>query len=134
MLESTISYILHQGLVVPNIKSAIKRVKVSERNRVRNKSWRSAVRTVRSQVIDLVKIADQEKAAEALKNAYQVIDKAVSKGILHRNSAARKKSRLAEQVLRLGSQPKNAKSAKAPKASKTTKATKTARSTKAKAK
>ncbi len=98
---------------MPNIKSAIKRVVVAERNRVRNKSWRSAVRTVRNEVIDLVKVADTQKSQEALKNAYRIIDKAVSKGILHKNSAARKKSRLAAQVLKLGHQPEKATKAKA---------------------
>jgi small subunit ribosomal protein S20 len=91
---------------VPNIKSAIKRVDVAERNRVRNKSWKSAVRTVRNEVADSVKVADTKKASEALKNAYTVIDKAVSKGILHKNSAARKKSVLAKQVLQLTSTSK----------------------------
>ena len=83
---------------MPNIKSAIKRVEVAERNRVRNRAWKSAVRTVRTQVVDLVKTADTKKASEALKAAYETIDKAVSKGVLHRNSAARKKSALAKQV------------------------------------
>ncbi|HEY9680842.1 MAG TPA: 30S ribosomal protein S20 [Oculatellaceae cyanobacterium] len=91
---------------MPNIKSAIKRVDVAERNRVRNKSWKSAVRTVRNEVADSVKVADVKKAGEALKNAYTVIDKAVSKGILHKNSAARKKSVLAKQVLHLTTTPK----------------------------
>jgi small subunit ribosomal protein S20 len=86
---------------VPNIKSAIKRVDVAERNRVRNRSWKSAVRTVRNEVTDSVKVADVKKAGEALKNAYEVIDKAVSKGILHKNSAARKKSQLAKSVFAL---------------------------------
>ena len=86
---------------MPNIKSAIKRVEVTERNRLRNRAWKSAVRTVRTQVIDFVKTADSKKASEALKAAYETIDKAVSKGILHRNSAARKKSALAKQVFGL---------------------------------
>lgn len=86
---------------MPNIKSAIKRVDVAERNRVRNRSWKSAVRTVRNEVTDSVKVADVKKAGEALKNAYEVIDKAVSKGILHKNSAARKKSQLAKSVFQL---------------------------------
>jgi small subunit ribosomal protein S20 len=91
---------------VPNIKSAIKRVDVAERNRVRNRSWKSAVRTVRNEVADSVKVADVKKASEALKNAYATIDRAVSKGILHKNSAARKKSGLAKQVLLLNATPK----------------------------
>jgi len=88
-------------IIVPNIKSAIKRVEVAERNRQRNKSWKSAVRTVRNEVADSIKTGDPKKASTALHKAYQVIDKAVSKGILHSNSAARKKSRMASQVLKL---------------------------------
>ena len=95
---------LYQELAVPNIKSAIKRVEVAERNRVRNRSWKSAVRTVRNEVTDSVKVADVKKAAEALSHAYETIDKAVSKGILHKNSAARKKSALAKQVFHLTAQ------------------------------
>jgi small subunit ribosomal protein S20 len=86
-------------LPVPNIKSAIKRVKVAERNRLRNKSWRSSVRTVRTAVVDTVKSAKPEAATEALQNAYSVIDRAVSKGVLHKNAAARRKSRLAKRIL-----------------------------------
>jgi len=84
---------------VPNIKSAIKRVKVAERNRLRNKSWRSAVRTVRTGVVDTVKAGKPEAVTEALQNAYSVIDRAVSKGVLHKNAAARRKSRLAKRIL-----------------------------------
>ena len=91
---------------MPNIKSAIKRVDVAERNRVRNRSWKSAVRTVRTEVADSVKVADVKRASEALKNAYAIIDRAVSKGILHKNSAARKKSVLAKQVLLATATPK----------------------------
>ncbi|CAN5692906.1 30S ribosomal protein S20 [soil metagenome] len=88
---------------MPNIKSAIKRVEVAERNRQRNKSWKSAVRTVRNEVAESVKAGDPTKASTALHKAYQVIDKAVTKGILHKNSAARKKSRMATEVLKLSS-------------------------------
>ena len=87
--------------VVPNIKSAIKRVEVAERNRLRNKSWKSAVRTVRNEVTESVKAANAKSAETALEKAYKVIDKAVAKGVLHKNSAARRKSRLALQVLKL---------------------------------
>jgi len=83
---------------VPNIKSAIKRVLVTERNRVRNKSWRSSVRTVRTNVTDTAKAGKKADVQKALQNAYKVIDMAVSKGVLHKNSAARKKSRLTKSV------------------------------------
>jgi small subunit ribosomal protein S20 len=91
---------------VPKIKSAKKRVQIAERNRLRNKSWRSAVRTVRTEVDDSVKAAKVKVASTALQRAYQVIDKAVAKGVLHRNTAARKKSRLALQVVRLSTTKK----------------------------
>ncbi len=84
---------------MPNIKSAIKRVKVADRNRLRNKSWRSSVRTVRTKVVDELESGKPEMATEALQNAYSVIDRAVSKGVLHKNAAARRKSRLAKRIL-----------------------------------
>lgn len=87
---------------MPKIKSAIKRVEIAERNRNRNKAWKSSVRTVRNQVVEAVDAASAPSAQKALQNAYRVIDKAVTKGILHKNAAARKKSRLAIKVRELG--------------------------------
>lgn len=84
---------------MPNIKSAKKRVLVAERNRLRNRTWKSAVRTVRNDVADAVKSASAKDAKEALSHAYEIIDKAVAKGVLHKNAAARRKSRLAGKVL-----------------------------------
>lgn len=83
---------------MPRIKSAIKRVEVAERNREKNRAWKSSIRTVRNQVEDTVK--DAAASAEALKNAFSVIDSAVSKGVLHKNTAARRKSRLVQMVRR----------------------------------
>lgn len=90
---------------MPNIKSAIKRVETAERNRARNKAWKSAIRSRRNEVEDSVKTADAKSAQAALQNAYRLIDKAVSKGILHKNTAARRKSRLATAVLKVSSKP-----------------------------
>ena len=81
---------------MPRIKSAIKRVEIAERNRLRNKSWKSAIRTSRNSLAEAVKVADAAQSAEALSGAYSVIDRAVAKGILHVNAAARKKARLAK--------------------------------------
>ena len=86
--------------VVPNIKSAIKRVEVAERNRERNRNWKSQIRTVTTNVEDACDSGKAEDTAAALKRAYSVIDKAVSKGILHRNTAARRKARLASQLVK----------------------------------
>jgi len=84
---------------MPNIKSAIKRVKVADRNRQRNRTWRTSVRTVRTEVAGVLsqggKDADCQKA---INQAYKIIDMAVSKGVLHKNAAARRKSRMAKLV------------------------------------
>jgi len=75
---------------MPNIKSAKKRVKVINTKTARNKAYMSSLRT-------MVKAALIEKAGEtgeAVKAAIKKIDQAVSKGILHKNTAARKKARV----------------------------------------
>ncbi len=84
---------------MPRIKSAIKRVDIAERNRLRNRSWKSTVRTARNKVEEAVAKVDGTAAGEALKEAYSVIDMAVVKGIIHKNSAARKKSALAKKLV-----------------------------------
>ncbi len=91
---------------MPRIKSAIKRVEVAERNRTRNKSWKSAVRTARNAVEESLNTADKVEAGANLSRLYRVIDQAVIKGIIHKNSAARKKSRLANLVLKLSTSSK----------------------------
>lgn len=80
---------------MPNIKSAKKRVQVAERNRERNVAVRSAVRTAIKKVLLATKAKTATaEIAQAVQNAYSVIDRAVLKGILHKNTAARCKSRL----------------------------------------
>ena len=79
---------------MPNIKSAEKRVLISERNRLRNISIKSSVKTAIRRVLESLKEANAEKIKETLNKAYSVIDRAVTKGVLHKNTAARKKSRL----------------------------------------
>jgi small subunit ribosomal protein S20 len=91
----SVEYIFQEKLVVPNIKSAIKRVKVAERNRLNNKTWRTAVRTARTEVVTSSS-GTKDACQKALNTAYKVIDMAVSKGVLHKNAAARRKSRLAK--------------------------------------
>jgi len=82
---------------VPNIKSAIKRVKVAERNRLKNRSWRTSLRSARTEVATAT-AKNKEESQTALNKAYKVIDMAVSKGVLHKNAAARRKSSLAKVV------------------------------------
>lgn len=80
---------------MPRIKSAVKRVEVAERNRERNRHWKSSIRSARNVVEDAT---DAKVGEEGLKNAFSLIDRAVSKGVLHKNTAARRKSRLVKQL------------------------------------
>ena len=84
-----------------NIKSAKKRVLVAERNRLRNQAFRTSIKTAVKKVLELAKAEDKDALKTALSKAYQLCDKAVSKGILHKNTAARKKSRLTKAVNKL---------------------------------
>lgn len=79
---------------MPNIKSAAKRVKTIKKRTLRNASLKSALRTSIRKFEEAVTGANQEDAKTKLKRALVSIDKAVTKGILHKNAAARKKSRL----------------------------------------
>lgn len=81
-----------------NIKSAKKRAEIAERNRLRNVSIKSAVKTAVRRVLEAIKAANTEELTAALNKAYSVIDKAVSKGVLHKNTAARKKSRITRHI------------------------------------
>jgi len=81
-----------------NIKSAKKRVEIAERNRLRNKSIKSAISTAIKKVFEAIKSSDTNTMKESLNKAYSIIDKAVVKGILHKNTAARKKARITKQV------------------------------------
>jgi len=79
---------------VPNIKSAIKRVKISEARTIRNASAKSALRTTIRKFEGAIVSNDVEKLLPLLRLATRSLDKAASKGIIHRNAAARRKSRL----------------------------------------
>ncbi|MCR5265308.1 MAG: 30S ribosomal protein S20 [Cyanobacteria bacterium RUI128] len=84
-----------------NIKSAKKRVLIAEANRQRNVAWKSSIKTAFKKVLELAAGDDKNALSAALSKAYQLCDKAVSKGILHKNTAARKKSRLTLAVKKL---------------------------------
>lgn len=77
-----------------NSPQAKKRAKQSERNRVRNASQRSNLRTFVKKVLAAINAGDKEQAQVAFKKATSVLDSAVNKGIIHKNKAARGKSRL----------------------------------------
>ena len=81
-----------------NIKSQIKRNKTNEKARVRNQSVRSEVRTEVRKLRALVEAGDKSGAETQLRVASRKLDKAVSKGVFHRNNAANKKSALAKSV------------------------------------
>ena len=84
-----------------NIKSAKKRILVTETKAARNKSIRSEVKTVTKKVEAAVAANDKEAAKAALKEAISVINKAGSKGVYHKNTCARKISRLTLAVNKL---------------------------------
>ena len=77
-----------------NIKSAKKRVLIAEANRQRNVAFKSSIKTAVKKALALATESDKDALAAAISNVYKLCDKAVSKGILHKNTAARKKSRL----------------------------------------
>ncbi|MDP9727361.1 30S ribosomal protein S20 [Alicyclobacillus tolerans] len=79
---------------MPNIKSAEKRVHVTKRRTLRNASLRSALRTTLKKFDVTLSQNDVEQARQALRIATRALDKAATKGIIHRNTASRKKSRL----------------------------------------
>ncbi|GAB6139464.1 30S ribosomal protein S20 [Methylosoma difficile] len=81
-----------------NTAQAKKRAKQAEKSRVRNAGQRSNLRTFVKKVIVAVNSGDKEKAQEAFKIAMPIIDSAVNKGIIHKNKAARGKSRLNAKV------------------------------------
>ena len=81
-----------------NSKSAKKRVIVAERNRVRNQAVKTRVKTMAKKVLATVEDQNLEAAKTALSVAYKELDKAVTKGIIKKNTASRKKARLAAKV------------------------------------
>ncbi|MBA2806099.1 30S ribosomal protein S20 [Streptomyces sp. KM273126] len=84
-----------------NIKSQIKRIKTNEKARLRNKAVKSSLKTAIRKTREATAAGDVEKATLALREASRKLDKAVSKGVIHKNQAANKKSALASQVTAL---------------------------------
>ena len=81
-----------------NIKSQMKRIKTNEKAHERNKAVKSALRTHVRAVRTAVAAGDSEKAQDQLSVATRALDKAVSKGVIHKNQAANRKSAIAAQV------------------------------------
>ena len=84
-----------------NIKSAKKRVLVAQRNHDRNVSFKSSIKTAVKKALALAAGEDKDALNAQLSKVYKLCDKAVSKGILHKNTAARKKSRLTIAINKL---------------------------------
>ena len=80
-----------------NIKSQIKRNRQNEKRRIRNKGVRSEVRTRTKTAVDAA-VSGAENQAEALRLAMKRIDKAASHGVIHKNQAANRKSRLMRRI------------------------------------
>jgi small subunit ribosomal protein S20 len=83
---------------VANIKSQKKRILTNEKARLRNKAVKSELKTHVRRVREAVAAGDKDAAATALSAAGRKLDKAVSKGVIHANQAANRKSKLAKQI------------------------------------
>jgi small subunit ribosomal protein S20 len=90
---------------MPRIKSAIKRVEVAERNRLRNKTTKATVNTLIKKVFTLAdayaaknQSVTLDQVQAAMSDAFSKIDKAASTGVLHDNTAARRKARLSHKL------------------------------------
>ena len=88
-----------------NNKSAKKRVKINERNRLQNRFYKSSVRTLIKiffKNLEVYKasqnLEDKEKVKKVLNSVYSLIDKGIKKKVFHKNAAARKKAKLAASL------------------------------------
>jgi small subunit ribosomal protein S20 len=87
---------------MPNTKSARKATRVIARRTEINKARRSQMRTYVGKVEDAISAGDAPRAAAALKEAEPILMRAAQKGVVHKNAASRKVSRLVHQVAKLG--------------------------------
>ncbi|GGO18046.1 30S ribosomal protein S20 [Micromonospora sp. ALFpr18c] len=84
-----------------NIKSQIKRNRQNEKARLRNKSVKSSLKTAVRKFNEAAEAGDVEKATALMQDASRKLDKAVSKGVIHSNQAANRKSAIAKRVVAL---------------------------------
>ncbi len=82
---------------VPIIKSAIKRNELAKARRIKNMSKRSTLRTILKKTLTSIAAQDIEASKNNLKAAIKALDKAAAKGLIHKNEAARRKSRLTKR-------------------------------------
>ena len=81
-----------------NIKSAKKRVLIAQRNTEKNTAFKTSIKTAVKKVLACAASEDKSELNALLSKVYQLCDKAAGKGILHKNTAARKKSRLTKAI------------------------------------
>ena len=84
-----------------NSKSALKRIRVAERRRARNKPFKSAAKTYVKRAEGSIASGEQDAAALAVSSAVAMLDRVASKGVIHKNNAARRKSRLMAKLNKL---------------------------------
>jgi small subunit ribosomal protein S20 len=87
---------------MPNTKSAAKAMRQSRRRNIINSKTRAKFKSATKQVKKLVTDSNVAEAVKALSAAMSALDKAVKKGVLHKNTASRKKSRMAKAIAKLG--------------------------------
>jgi small subunit ribosomal protein S20 len=89
------------SVAVANIKSQIKRIRTNEAARLRNKAVKSSLKTSVRKFRVAADAGDAEAAAALLREATRALDKAASKGVIHANQAANRKSAIAQQAARI---------------------------------
>jgi small subunit ribosomal protein S20 len=83
---------------MPNTRQAEKRMRITARRTARNRHVKSTVKTAVRRFSDTLAQGDLEAAGDKLRSAVRTVDKAVSKGVVHKNAAARRKSRLTKSL------------------------------------
>jgi small subunit ribosomal protein S20 len=86
---------------VANIKSQLKRIKTNEKARLRNKAVKSSLKTSVRKFREAADAGDRDTAVQAMTTASRELDKAASKGVIHRNQAANRKSAMAKRAASL---------------------------------
>jgi len=81
--------------------SAEKRIRQSKKRRMRNRQVKSTIKTGIKKFLSAIDKKNKDQVKNELKNVYTLLDKAVSKGVIHKNNAARRKSRLAKKAVNL---------------------------------
>jgi len=86
---------------VANIKSQLKRIKTNEKSRQRNKATKSALKTSIRRFREAAEAGESDKATQLAQSALRALDRAASKGVIHKNQAANRKSAIATSAAKL---------------------------------